>query len=456
MAVAGSPSGARWRDVYLAAGARGISVCGDFLAATALALALQTAGAGGLAVSGLLLASTLPLVLLAPLTGRIADRVDSRTLLVVVGLAQAAGCTALAFTGEPAMMMALVALLSVGLAITQPTLSALLPDMVGRAELPRASAIGQTAVSLGGLLAPVLAGLLVGQFGVRPPLLLDAASYLAIPAAGLLLRTRRGGRARLSEEPAIPGGPAGSGAVGPAGECGTGGPGQNWRLTADPLLRAVIISVSCVIGAVGAINVVAVFFIRETLHASPTTYGVVESAWMIGVLGGAWLLGTLAGRARDDGTLVLGLLAQLGVLAAMIGAGAAVGSPAWLVPLWLVGGACNGGTNVFDNLLLANRVPHTERGRAFAVLGAAVSGASMGGFLAGGVLLGYLPPRPLVAALGLAGASVVAVLVVPVLRAVRQERAARPAGGRYLAGGRVTHAPQSRRAAGGGPRAGLR
>ena len=75
----------RWGDVYLAAGARAVSSCGDFLAATTLALTLQQTGAGGTAVSGLLLAASLPLALLAPVTGRIADRADSRTVLVVAG-----------------------------------------------------------------------------------------------------------------------------------------------------------------------------------------------------------------------------------------------------------------------------------------------------------------------------------------------------------------------------------
>ena len=95
----------RWPDVWLAATARGTTICGDFLAATALALALQGSGAGGLAVSGLLLAATLPLVVLAPLTGRLADRVDSRTLLVTVGLAQAVICTLLAVAEHPVLVV---------------------------------------------------------------------------------------------------------------------------------------------------------------------------------------------------------------------------------------------------------------------------------------------------------------------------------------------------------------
>src|SRR3954471_2604068 len=88
--------GDRWSDVYLSATARAVSNCGDLLAATALVLALQARGAGGYAVAAVLLAAAVPPVLLAPLTARLVDRVDSRRLLVSVGLGQVAVCTALA------------------------------------------------------------------------------------------------------------------------------------------------------------------------------------------------------------------------------------------------------------------------------------------------------------------------------------------------------------------------
>jgi MFS family permease len=73
------------------------------------------------------------------------------------------------------------------------------------------------------------------------------------------------------------------------------------------------------------------------------------------------------------------------------------------VPIWLAGGVANGGDNVFNNLLLARRVPEAARGRAFAVFGAAVQGAGMAGYLAGGLLLAVAEPRPLVAACGVVG-----------------------------------------------------
>ena len=117
-----------WTDVYLAGGARAVSSCGDFLAATALVLELQQRGAGGFAVAAVLIAAAAPPVLLVRWTGPLVDRADSRLLLVATGLAQAAACVALAFTSGPAEIIALVAVLAAGLAVTQPCLSALLPS----------------------------------------------------------------------------------------------------------------------------------------------------------------------------------------------------------------------------------------------------------------------------------------------------------------------------------------
>lgn len=427
----------RWSDVWLAAAARGTTICGDFLAATALALALQGAGAGGLAVSGLLLAATLPLVVLAPLAGRLADRTDSRTLLVTIGFGQAAICALLAVVEQPVLVVGLVALLACGLAVTQPCLAALLPAMVRPADLPRASAISQTAVSLGALGGPVLAGLLVGQFGTRVPLLLDAATYLALVVAGLLLRTRRGGRrpATVSSDAAVSSQAAASEAAaspaaaanGPAVSGGVAIPGGTeigWRLRRDPLMLVMVVSTAVVIAAIGGINVIEVFFIRETLEGSATTYGLVSAAWMAGMLPGTWLAVRLARRLDDDAGLVRGVLATLAVCSLMVLLASTVPAAGVLVPLWLVGGAANGGENVFANLLTARRVPEAMRARAYASYGAAVQGGSMGGFLIGGALLAVVPPRPLIAGAGVVGLLVVLVFVPFVTRAVRRSSSA--------------------------------
>src|SRR3954469_24608336 len=181
----------RWRDVRLSAAARGVSVGGDFLSATALLLALQGRGAGGDAVAAVLLAASAPLALLAPLTGRLVDRVDSRLLITTVSVLQTVCCAVMAYTHPTVALVGLAALVATGAAITQPAFAALLPDMTTRADLPRAAALGQTATSVGMLAGPPVAGLLVGSFGVRVPLLLDGVTFLAVAVAGRLIATRR-------------------------------------------------------------------------------------------------------------------------------------------------------------------------------------------------------------------------------------------------------------------------
>src|SRR5256885_15730588 len=101
MSFTSAPGADRWTDVHLATIARAVSTCGDYLAATALVIALQTRGAGGFAVAALLIAAAAPPTLLAPLTGRLAHRGDSRRLLGGATLAAAGGCTLLALATPP-------------------------------------------------------------------------------------------------------------------------------------------------------------------------------------------------------------------------------------------------------------------------------------------------------------------------------------------------------------------
>ncbi|WP_328464392.1 MFS transporter [Actinoplanes sp. NBC_00393] len=387
----------RWADVHLAAAGRAISVCGDLLAATTLALVLQQAGHGGFAVSGLLVAASLPITLLAAPAGRLVDRADSRTLLVVVGLAQAVVCLALAFVTQPVLIVALVALLSCGLAVTQPTLSALLPGMVHSDDLARASGIVQTAGLFGMLVAPALAGILVGQTGPRVPLLLDAASYLALVAVGLLIRTRRG---RVAGAPAVE---------------------VTFRMRAHRQLLVMTGAVAAVVAGVSAINVFEVFFIRETLGASTTVYGFVMASWAGGMLIGGLGFGRFPRRLITVRTvLVLLALSCAAVLAA-----ATVPAAGWLIPLWIVGGFANGALNVCTTVMIANRVAAEAHGRAFSIYGAAVQGAGLAGLILAGPLAEQFEPRVLVAGAGLLGL-LAALACVPLVR--REPPAALSAG----------------------------
>src|SRR5205814_1383297 len=235
---------------------------------------------------------------------RLTDRVDSRILLTAVGLAQAACCGLMAYTRSTAALIALSVLLAAGLAVTQPTFGALVPAMVDRPHLPRAVAIGQTATSIGMLVGPAVAGVLVGRYGLRVPLLLDGATYLAVVVAGLTLRTRRNVRP----------------AAGAAPEA-AGAPETAWLLRRDRLLTAIVVMISTAVAAVTLVNGVEVLFVRGTLHASATAYGLLSSVWLAAMLVGAWLV---ARRDPDDSSLGMAMVGMLAVTCAVIAAASAV------------------------------------------------------------------------------------------------------------------------------------
>lgn len=391
----------RWRDVRIAAVARGASIGGDMMSATALLLALQGRDAGGWAVAALLIAVSAPLALLSPLTGRLVDRVDSRPLIIVIALVQAACCVAMAYAQSAVLLVALVAAVATGAAITQPTFAALIPEMVRRADLPRAAALGQTASSVGMLAGPPLAGLLVGLYGTRVPLLIDGVTFLAVAAAGMLIATRRR--------------PTRSAPEGAHDE-----PPRGWTIRRDPLLLPVVAMVGLVVAAVSLVNVAEIFFVRDVLHASTTMYGVVMASWTGAMVIGSWLV---ARRVTDDSGYALLLTGMLAANCAVIGLGGLVPGIGWLLALWVIGGIGNGAINSLAGVLISRRTPAAVRGRAFARFGAVASAANMIGFLLGGVLVGPFTPRFLLVACGVLGVAVSMVCVLPLSRAVRRERA---------------------------------
>src|SRR5256885_13616819 len=86
----------RNRDVWIVVLARAVSLLGDEAAVVALTLRLHDSGGGSGAIAALFVAGLLPLVICAPLAGRLVDRYDSRYLLGWSGSAQAGLCAALA------------------------------------------------------------------------------------------------------------------------------------------------------------------------------------------------------------------------------------------------------------------------------------------------------------------------------------------------------------------------
>lgn len=373
---------ARRSDLWVAVSARSLSLLGDQAAVVALSLRLTDAGARPWTIGALLIAGLAPLVVLAPVAGRLIDTVDSRRLLVLAGSAQALLCLALASVSGTVATLALVAALGCFESVTGSTWQALLPSVVAPEQLPRAMGLSQAGSTLAFIAAPVVGGVLTGRFGSSLPLVLDALTYLAVVAGALVVRTRRGTQA----------GPADA-AGRPAGR-ETGGVAL---LRADPMLAALALMLGTFVALGAMVNVVEVFLVRDTLASTSTWFGVVGGLWGVGLLAGS----LLGGRATRSTTLARLLVAAAVVLSAALVGYALAPAVGWLVPAALVGGAANGVLNVALMALVMRRAPEAARGRIAATLTGLVSGAMIGAYLLGGVLSVALSPREVFALSGL-------------------------------------------------------
>ena len=148
----------------------------------------RTGSAYNLGLVGL--AQFLPMVALTFVVGPLADRVDRRRIVAGCEIVNVATLAFLAVGAagdwlSAPIVFAAVVLLGAARAFEHPSMSALLPGIVGATELPRAVAYSSSAMQTATIVGPALGGLLYA-FGARVPLglaaAMSAATFIAILA----------------------------------------------------------------------------------------------------------------------------------------------------------------------------------------------------------------------------------------------------------------------------------
>jgi MFS family permease len=375
------------RDTPLIVAAVGISALGDFLLWIPLTLHLQEVTGSGLAVAALMICLWAPVVLLAPLAGLLADRVETRGLLLIASLAQAATAAALALAVDSvAAILGLAALLGVGFAVAQPAEFALVPSIAGERRLADLNGRVEAARYVGMTAGPLVGGALAAAGGTSAALLVDAATFAFVALAAALLRVRR-----RPEPPR-------------AGQEGSRARDGIVHLFRDRTLALVLVVVFVSLLFMSASITAEVFFLKEDLAVDDLAYGVLFASWTVGMVLGALVVS----RRVPPAAIVAVALVAVGVQ------GAGLGLPtAWLLPAfagaaWFVGGLGHGVKNVLTRTLIGERVPPALHGRAFAAYNGLRNGAELIALAGGGVLVAALGARE---TLALAGA-------VPVLAAL--------------------------------------
>lgn len=353
-----------------------------------------------LAVSGLLLAQSLPMVLVRPLAGVFVDRWDARrTMLwmdairtVLVTLLLVPVMLPLAPVWQLVVISVVVLLASACGQFFSPALLALINDIVPEEDLPRASGLSEVTWSIVSVLGPPLAAPLVLSLGIDWVLVLNAGSFAfsyftlrAIRPPDLADR----GHGVLAHDVAGPHGRELHGTGARLQVLGELRVGLRFVL-AHHTVRTITIAISIAMLGAGMLRALDYFFVTQSLHASPALYGLVGLAFGGGSIAGALLAGKIAPRLGIGRTFVFALFG-VGFAIVVLSRQTSL-TPALAV--WAVFGIVNAATNVALMPLLLGATPRALVGRMNAIFFTTISVASLlssslAGWLESGVLRGF-------------------------------------------------------------------
>jgi MFS family permease len=171
-----------------------LSNVGTFSQVVALALLVLELSDSGLVLGVTMALQAVPMLGLSPWVGPLLDRLPLRRLLLVtavLGVLQASVLAFLATTGLISVPWVFALAFSLGCiqSFDRPGAQAFLVELVPRNAIPRAVSLASSTQAFGRLGGPALAAVLYAWHGAGLVFAANAASYFAVIAALLLLRT---------------------------------------------------------------------------------------------------------------------------------------------------------------------------------------------------------------------------------------------------------------------------
>ena len=162
-----------------------ISQCGSWMRQIALALLVLKLTDDGVAVGVLVAFQFLPVLVIGPWAGLVADRSDKRKLLLIVQsclMAQSFVLAALASMGDPPVpALYLVAFVGgIATALDNPARRSFVVEMVPEEQVQNAVSLNTAVMTGSRIFGPAIAGLLVSTVGYTWCFVGDGVSYLAV------------------------------------------------------------------------------------------------------------------------------------------------------------------------------------------------------------------------------------------------------------------------------------
>jgi MFS family permease len=348
-----------------------VSHIGRHITVVALPFQVYELTRSPLAVGLIGLVQFVPLVVLSPVGGALADSMDRRKLMLLTQMGLVG--TSLLFVGgaiaerPPLWFLYTVAAASAALAaLDSPARTAAIPNLVGRDRLSSALALNQVLFQVSDIAGPALGGLLIARFGLVWAYAVDTLSFLAAIAAILALPRLHPKRAE--------------------GELAVRGltairQGFSYLRGRRVLQSTFLIDLNAMI--FGMPRALFPVLALDVFGVGPGGFGLLYAAPAVGALVGALLTGWVR-RVRHQGRAVLWAVAAWGL--AIVGFGLST-QAFWLALGFLaVAGASDVISAIFRGTILQESVPDSLRGRLSSIhFMVVVGGPRLGDLEAGAV-----------------------------------------------------------------------
>ena len=228
-------------------------------------------------------ADMLPFVFLSLPAGVLADLFDRRRYLIVVHLflTVIAGLMAIAtFAGVmgPALLLTLTFIEGAGSALAIPAWQAIIPELVPRAQLTSAAALGGINQNLARSIGPAIAGYLVSRTGPGAVFAVNAVTFLFGIVVMVLWREQKPVIDDLGRE-----------ALFPALRAGTR------YVRHSPIVRRLLLRLTLFVTPAAALWALLPVVASQLLHLGPSGYGLLLGSLGVGAILGAVMLPRLQG-----------------------------------------------------------------------------------------------------------------------------------------------------------------
>ena len=331
---------------------------------------------------------TLPVLLFAFLGGVVADHTSKLRLLfitqaVLMLLALVLGVLVEVKVVQLWMLGALVFLSGTAMAFDIPVRQAFIVDLVGKPDLPNAIALNSTLFNATRVAGPAVAGVIIGAVGMANCFFLNAASFLAVLLALMLIK--------LPPSQAVPWKPF----------------LLAWKELKDYLLdrrelRLILVLMTTVAVFAMPYFVLLPILARDTLGVGPRGFGLLMAMSGLGAFAGGLTLARRLTRRPPMPSFLAGLAL---FLLGLMGLGLCRNYYAALACMALAGFGLVTQLSTGNSLLQLN-VPDELRGRLMSLFGVIVMGFAPVGSILYGVAAHYAGAGP-----SITGGAVIAALV---------------------------------------------